>query len=1768
MKTNPWLRAVVCATMAIFGAHAWAAAVDGEPTAAASASFDGTTTSTSITWNEDATSPTYNTSTPFGQGVVIDGTSSTRTTPLSYGAGSNFPSSITTGTGVTVAIVANLESISLSSTPAVLWSIAPVASWQSSAVNSYALTLSQEDGTKKLNVVYAPGTSASNNSTPLSVELPSTSTNYHLIAVTISQTGGLSLSVDGTTTSEDSSSLTTTTSSVTFTGIGLGRAYGGMSGPFSSSNYTTADGAIIDEFRLYNSVLDSDTLSSFYTLLQDYLNPTVYSRTLTTGENSWVEESWASGDSTGLAAPSGTSASVTVTTDASGSTLSIDDTASVGFLTTTGDGALTIVAGTTTDDTAGSLTATSTSLGTNTTITSGVSSLGAVTIGSGKTLSVTGDTLNIASSISAADSTAGISVDATAGDTLTNSASLIKSFGGVTTFTGTDSTGATLDFGTANSSGLSGRLVFSGGSHTLTYGSANETLLFGPSSTDAAPVIDVAGSTTLNFTMKDLSGWTSSSSGGSRIIRVRENAALNFEMGSGTAYFSNRLVLDNGAKVTNNNDDGNFRVNGGTRSETTAQFAMLDAESASTATITGNDITLPDNATKGMAIAVGSNATLTIENTITSTQADATVQKYGSGTLVLTGANDYVGPTTISAGTVKLSGTGTIGTGDIAISSGATLELAGTSDATIANTITGEGTITQSGAATTTFSGDVAASALTVSAGSVDVTGTLSATDVTVSAGTVDVTGTLSATTVTVAEGATLSATNLTATSISNAGTLTIAAGQESLLTASSGSLNLLLTTAQLASGYTATFADGVSNSATITFYKTTTDGITAVTDSDGTVSSDGTSFTPTAITYTPTTNSGTEGEYLWSTAGNWSSGSVPADNSETPIILNFTSLTDTTATFTVDADTTLPTVTILTNSDQTVTIAGSNALTVSTQLVVSGNVTATNTNLVFTDGAVDIGSGYTLTYTDASSTSTLPSITGDGTLSLSTSAALRDLSSTNTYDATIEVTSGTLRVASSVADANEYHLVIRSGASLTVSGSGTGSLTNTASTVTLYGGSTLNLYNGGSSSYGTVAAAITITDADTTAVTIAGGAQSGAYSNITGAITGSGLLTYQAYNASSTVYNTTISGVISGDIALTVAEGALLTLSGTNTYTGGTAIAGTLTASAAGALGSGTITGAGNLSIASGITLSNTTGLTAEAWTGTVTVTGSLSGFDLNSYGYSGSTIEFNGASGYITAAGGTYPMTIKLTGDGWSSTDGNGGGVVQAFTGKLTGSGTFTHSASKPAAGQIYKFTGDVSEFTGSITVANNQRVAFGDLTYSDVTAGTIAVATTNVVVGSGATWSAASGITVTTAGDLTVNGAIASSGGAFTVNGKATLVGTNENTISGGTTVSSTGTLVLNGTEAETKMLADSHTITVEEGGTLQLTKGMIYSSIDCSGTMEVTGGTFILGLSSTPNTISVTNTTVASDGILSIRDWSGSDSNVSLTNLAVEGTVQNGSGEYTPSITVTGTLSGTGTISLATTLASGATLTVTDATDPLTISGNVTCGETLSIVLPDGTSIDSAVTLISSTGTVTAPTSATVTIGTTVDSSAVVSAVSGTGLQVVAVKLPTKADGDTTETTLDATAQTKILAAMTTAGVTSIATVTGSTNTNSGSTEKLSTESINNVLSCFNDVVTVDSTTSTATVAYDFGISGMSISGTNLTVTAKVQGANAAAATFADGTTVVLTVTVGETPTTYTMDTTAGDGTATATFAVPSGTASFEVSVTTDTVTTDY
>ncbi len=148
--------------------------------------------------------------------------------------------------------------------------------------------------------------------------------------------------------------------------------------------------------------------------------------------------------------------------------------------------------------------------------------------------------------------------------------------------------------------------------------------------------------------------------------------------GGGTIEQTGQTVTYNG---TGSTFTGNFVLSGG--------LAIINSGSQfGTGIITNN-----------AAIEISN---ITLDNVITGT---GSVTKTGAGTATLSGINSYSDGTLISGGTLRLTNGQAAGTSSVAVLNGATLELDFATDQTFANDITGGGNVVKFGAGIATLTG-------------------------------------------------------------------------------------------------------------------------------------------------------------------------------------------------------------------------------------------------------------------------------------------------------------------------------------------------------------------------------------------------------------------------------------------------------------------------------------------------------------------------------------------------------------------------------------------------------------------------------------------------------------------------------------------------------------------------------------------------------------------------------------------------------------------------------------------------------------------------------------------------------------------------------------------------------------------------------------------------------------------------------------------------------------------------------------------------------
>ena len=974
--------------------------------------------------------------------------------------------------------------------------------------------------------------------------------------------------------------------------------------------------------------------------------------------------------------------------------------------------------------------------------------------------------------------------------------------------------------------------------------------------------------------------------------------------------------------------------------------------------------------------------------------------KAGSGAFTLSAANTYTGDTTISAGTLTVSGTladttdvinsGTYdvdatdtiqslsGSGAVELASGITLTTGDGGDDTVSGVISGAGSFTKAGAGTLTFSANNT------------YTG-----DTTISAGTLKLTGTLADT-----------------TDVINSGTYDVDTTDTIQSLSGSGAV-------ELASGITLTTGDGGD------------DTVSGVISGAGalTKAGSGTLTLSGSNTYTGST---TLSAGLISISATNNLGATPGSADADNLIFNGGGL-NSTGTFSLAANkgmTLSSSGTINTDTSTTLTYDG--IITGSGNFIKDGSgsmvLSATNTytgNTTISAGTLEVsgqlGSGsYSGTvansgifsYSSSSNQTLSGVISGSGSLEKSSSSILT-LSATNTYSGDTTISAGTLKMTGTLADTTDVinsgvydvdatdtiqslrgsgSVELANGITLTTGDSGTdavsgvisgaGSLTKAGSGFLIL--SAANTYTGDTTiSAGSLA--ITGSLADSTDVINSGVYDVDATDTIQ-SLRGSGSVELASGITLTTgdSGDDTISGVISGTGAFTKVGSGTLTFSANNTYTGDTTIsAGTLTVSGTLAdttdvINSGTydvdatdtiqsLSGSGAVELASGITLTTGDG-------GDDTVSGIISGSGSLTKAGSG-TLTFsanNTYTGDTTISAGTLKLTGTLAdttdvinsgtydvdatdtiqslsgsgavelASGITLTTGDSGddtisGIVSG-DGSLTkaGSGTLTLSATNT-------YTGDTTISAGTLTVSG----ALADTT-DVINSGTYDVDVTDTIQslsGSGVV-ELATGITLTTGdgGDDTVSGVI-SGAGSLTKVGAGTLTFSGNNTYTGDTTISA-GTLTVSGTLADTTDVINSGTYDVDATDTVQ--------SLSGSGAVELASGITLTTGDAGDDTISgvisgAGSFTKAGSGILTL---SGSNTYTGSTTLSA-GTIlisasnnigaTPGSADADNIIFTGGTLNTSGTFSLGSnkgiTMTSSGTIN-TNSSTTLTYAGIIT------------------------------------------------------------------------------------------------------------------------------------------------------------------------------------------------------------------------------------
>ncbi|AMK78526.1 hypothetical protein A1342_13350 [Methylomonas methanica] len=1004
---------------------------------------------------------------------------------------------------------------------------------------------------------------------------------------------------------------------------------------------------------------------------------------------------------------------------------------------------------------------------------------------------------------------------------------------------------------------------------------------------------------------------------------------------------------------------------------TIGENIILDADVVNSITV-GGDIAIASG--KTLNVTNGSGDTLTLSGNISGA---GSLTKSGVGTLVLSGSNSYSGDTTIAAGTVSIGGDANLGSdsttvtlsgGNLTITSAGTIDdnLSMSAGATItnANAVTLSGNLTGNNALTKDGAGELTLSGTNVLASSTVIGGTLTVADstnlgtgaVTLNGGSLTVTGsgvTVSNAVALTGDG-TITNTNAVALSgiVSGTGALTkagagaltlsgdntysgaTAVNDGTLVAAHNNALGTAAGSTTVASGASLGLQGGVTVADAVSAAGTGVSSVGAIYNISGTNILSGN------LTLTGATFLGVTSDQL-TIGGNIGGGFNITKAGAGTLVLsgsssyNNTSVSAGTLSLATDANLGSGAVTLAGGT----TLAVTGATTIDNALTLSGNATLDNSAAVALSGAIS-GAGTTLTKSGAG-TLTLSSTSNSAAATTALTVAGGTLSvgaATTMVGGTLTLNGGNLTITSS-GETFSNAIALSADATITNANATTlsGQISGSAA-LTKAGAGTLTLSNTGNSSATsnlTVTAGTLSVASDSRlvggAVTLNGGTLNlNNAGNIDNAIVlGVGNGTISVTNGAGT-----LSGNITGTGSLTKTGGPLLTLSGTNDYSGGTTVRGAGISVASGAnLGTGAVALEANLTITGTATVGNAIAINADATitnASAVTLSGVLSG------------------SSALTKAG---AGTLTLTG----SNTHTGAVTVSAGGLTLTGGSSIGDSSAVTVSSGTTMTLGGGNETIGSLTGAGN------------------------VVLG----------YRLTVGGDNTstnFSGVISGSGNGLTKTGSGTLMLTGNNTYTGSTSVAA-GMLTANRVGGA---LADTTAVSVASGATFTAWTDETIGSIAGAGNVSLNSGTLTVGGNGTSTELSgvisgagdlgkagsgtfalsgsntYTGSTTVSAGTLEAKNAAalgtvGAGTTVSSgAALAVQGGIT-----LAETLTLNGNgLSGTGAlvnVSGINTLSGGVTLgadsTVDTTAGSLTLSGAVSGGFALS-KLGSGTLIMSA------------------------------------------------------------------------------------------------------------------------------------------------------------------------------------------------------------------
>ena len=684
-------------------------------------------------------------------------------------------------------------------------------------------------------------------------------------------------------------------------------------------------------------------------------------------------------------------------------------------------------------------------------------------------------------------------------------------------------------------------------------------------------------------------------------LNTQFNAANTFSgdtnIDSGTVFITNSAALQN-STLNYNNQGGT--LNFGTTGTPLTAATLGGLKGSQNLTVQNSSA-----ANVSVALSIGNNNQSTTYSGVL-TNSGSLIKVGATGTLTLTGANAITGGTTVSGGTLKLSGSGSLGSSTpITVNSGAVFDVSGTTSGGLAlsgsQTIAGTGTVT---------------GALSLPSGANISPGVNAATPTNV--------GTLTTGNLSLASGAILN-TYFGTPGTGSPGTSGLIQVNGNLTLPSSGlTINLLNN-------------NNANSNGSIEA------GMYDIMNYTGTLNQ-----AVTASTFTVGTTGGLAGRtYTFSSTGS-SNGQIDLVIGAAPVSLTWTGAAGTVSNSSWD---TLGAANNWANGTSAAAYANPNAVTFNDNSALTGTPQIANSIITIQTGGV---MPATVTFNNSAVNYTLSNNGGDtvgiagatGITKLATSTGTVFLQSANTFTGPVAINAGIINISNGNAlgtVGGQSGVTVASGAALQMQGG----ITTNAQPLSLNGtgvasSGALDNVSGANTYAGpiTLAAASTITSAGGS-LALTGGINNG----------GVGLTLNGSGNLS---VNT---GAISGNGALTYSGSGILTLIGTNTYTGGTTLSGgVVNINGDAALGaSGNLTFSGNSTLQAGaatISLAASRGLSIGSL---VTATFDTAG--------GGNTLTIPGAISGASAAGLTKinPGTLILTGAN------SYGGITQVTGGTL---------------------------------------------------------------------------------------------------------------------------------------------------------------------------------------------------------------------------------------------------------------------------------------------------------------------------------------------------------------------------------------------------------------------------------------------------------------------------------------------------------------------